>query len=51
MSKTSSKKRYTQLMSWLETYKPSPKAKKNQPKKVNDVQIRTHHKKHKGKQV
>ena len=33
MSKSSPKKRYTQLMSWLETYKPSPKAKKNQPKK------------------
>ena len=27
MSKTSPKKRYTQLMSWLETYKSSPKAK------------------------
>ena len=33
MSKTSPKKRYTQLMSWLETYKSSPKAKKNKSKK------------------
>ena len=30
MSKTSPKKRYEQLMSWLETYKPSPKAKKKE---------------------
>tara|TARA_R110002050_G_scaffold228377_1_gene363986 strand:+ start:312 stop:452 length:141 start_codon:yes stop_codon:yes gene_type:complete len=31
MSKTSPKQRYTQLMSWLETYKPSPKVKKEKP--------------------
>ena len=31
MSKTSSKKRYTQLVSWLETFKSSPKFKN--PKK------------------
>jgi hypothetical protein len=33
MSKTSPKKRYEQLMSWLETYKSSPKVKKSQPQK------------------
>ena len=34
MSKSSSMKRYTQLMSWLETYKHSPKfIEKKQPKK------------------
>ena len=33
MSKTSPKKRYEQLMSWLETYKPSPKAKKKENQK------------------
>jgi len=33
MSKTSPKQRYTQLMSWLETYKPSPKSKKKENQK------------------
>lgn len=33
MSKTSPKKRYEQLMSWLDTYKPSPKSKKKENKK------------------
>jgi len=33
MSKISPKKRYTQLMSWLETYKPSPKSKKKENQK------------------
>ena len=33
MSKTSPKKRYEQLMSWLETYKPSLKAKKKENQK------------------
>jgi len=32
MSKISPKQRYTQLMSWLSTYAPSPKS-KNKPKK------------------
>ena len=33
MSKTCPKQSYTQLMSWLETYKPSPKSKKKENKK------------------
>jgi hypothetical protein len=34
MSKTSPKKRYEQLMSWLDTYKPSPKSKKKNYYKI-----------------
>jgi len=33
MSKTSPKKRYEQLMSWLDTYKSSPKSKKKENQK------------------
>ena len=33
MSKTSPKKRYEQLMSWLDTYKLSPKSKKKENRK------------------